>query len=190
MILDLGCGKAKRDGTIGVDFVEMPGVDIVCDLNERFPFPDNSVDGIYASHILEHLDDILFIMNEIWRICKPNAWVKVWVPHFSSGTTTWGDPTHKRPFTISTFEYFTPGSDVHYINARFEVESVKLNFNLGGGHGKGTKLRHLIYFYLGRAVEQFVNRSRLAQKRFESRWCQLFPFSELYIVLRVIKNEM
>ncbi|HDY67077.1 MAG TPA: methyltransferase domain-containing protein [Candidatus Scalindua sp.] len=81
MILDLGCGKAKREGAIGVDFVEMPGVDIVCDLNGKFPFPDNRVDGICASHIFERLDDFLFTMNEIWRICKPNVWVKISVPH-------------------------------------------------------------------------------------------------------------
>lgn len=78
---------------------------------------------------------------------------------------------------------------VHYIKARFEVGDVTTNFNLGGKHDKGTKLRHLIYFYLGRIIEKFVNRSRLAQKRVETRWCQLFPFSELYVQLRVAKNE-
>ncbi|MBA7710654.1 hypothetical protein ES703_119599 [subsurface metagenome] len=183
MILDIGCGKAKREGIIGVDFVEMPEVNIVCDLNRDLPFPDNSVDGIYASHILEHLDNFLFTMNEIWRVCRPNAWIKIWVPHFSSGTTTWGDPTYKRPFTISTFEYFKPSSNVHYIKARFKVEDIKLNFNLGGKHSKGTKLKHLVYFYLGKMIEKFVKRNYFAQKRFESRWCQLFPFSELYIQL-------
>lgn len=189
MILDLGCGKTKREGTTGIDFIDMPGVDIVCNLNGELPLPDNSIEGVYASHILEHLDDIVFTMSEIWRVCKPDAWIKIWVPHFSSSTVTWGDPCHKRAFTIGTFEYFLPGRDISYIKTPFEIEDVRLNLNLGGGHSKGTKFRHRIYYYVGRLIENIVNRGRLTQKRFETRWSQFFPFSELYVQLRVIKNN-
>ena len=187
MILDLGCGENKRKGTIGVDIIKMPGVDVVCDLNKKLPFEDNSVDGIYASHLLEHLDDFTKTMSEIWRVLKPGAWVEIWVPHFSSRAITWGDPTHKRPFGINTFECFLAERNIPYIKAKFEIEKARLNFNLGGRKVKAKRLRHIPYLWLGGLMERAVNRNRSSQKRFETHWCQLFPFSELYIKLRVIK---
>ena len=36
-ILDLGCGRNKLQGAFGVDFVELPGVDFVWDLNKELP---------------------------------------------------------------------------------------------------------------------------------------------------------
>ena len=38
IILDLGCGNKKRDGTIGVDFNSRTKADIIHDLN-IFPYP-------------------------------------------------------------------------------------------------------------------------------------------------------
>ncbi|UCH07499.1 MAG: hypothetical protein JSV55_00415, partial [Deltaproteobacteria bacterium] len=36
--LDIGCGPAKADGFIGLDIRDLPGVDLVHDLNE-IPWP-------------------------------------------------------------------------------------------------------------------------------------------------------
>ena len=68
--VELGCGKTKQKGFIGVDRFPLEGVDIVADLNGTIPFADNSVDVIYSSHALEHLDSIENSMKEIYRICK------------------------------------------------------------------------------------------------------------------------
>lgn len=187
MILDLGCGKSKKNGAIGIDFIKMPGVDVVCDLNKGLPLPDNSVDGIYASHILEHLDDFMFAMKEIWRVLKKNGWVKIWVPHFSAGFITWGDPTHKRGFSIGTFECFLPERNITYIKNHFLVDELRLNFALGGKIVKGKKIKHKIYLFFGMIIEKIVNRNRMAQKSFESHWSQFFPFCEIYVKLKVLK---
>ena len=56
--LDIGCGENKKPGSIGVDFREMEGVDIVQDLT-MFPWkniPDECADVIMASHVLEHIN--------------------------------------------------------------------------------------------------------------------------------------
>jgi len=56
--LDLGCGDNKQGADwIGMDYRPLPGVDIVHDL-ELFPYPlpDQSVDLVMASHVLEHID--------------------------------------------------------------------------------------------------------------------------------------
>ena len=56
--IDLGCGRQKRDGFVGVDIRAYDGVDVVVDLaRDRWPWDDNSVTEAYASHIVEHLDD-------------------------------------------------------------------------------------------------------------------------------------
>ena len=35
-VLDVGCGTAKVNGAIGIDRINLPGVDVVHDLN-KFP---------------------------------------------------------------------------------------------------------------------------------------------------------
>ena len=69
ILLDLGCGMRKKDGYIGIDHKEYDGVDIVLDLRKgELPFEDNSVEAIYASHFLEHLnfEEAIKMMNEVY----------------------------------------------------------------------------------------------------------------------------
>src|SRR2546422_11352113 len=73
-VLDIGCGRNKAPGAIGIDKIALPGVDIVHDLNSfPYPFGDSSFDEIYATHVIEHLDTIVGAMEEIHRLAKPNA---------------------------------------------------------------------------------------------------------------------
>lgn len=55
--LDIGCGAAKQPDFIGMDYRQLPGVDIVHDV-ELFPWPlpDNSINIAMASHLVEHLN--------------------------------------------------------------------------------------------------------------------------------------
>lgn len=113
LLLDLGCGSRKYPGTIGVDFVPGPNVDVVADLSgETWPFEPGSVDLMVATHVLEHLD-LLPTMERIHRYLKPGglAWIRV--PHWSA-RDFWKDPTHKRPFHTGTFDYWQPGYVPNY----------------------------------------------------------------------------
>lgn len=103
--LDLGCGGWKTEGFVGVDIYSGPGVDVVADLNRRFPFPDNSVDEIKAHDVLEHLKDNIHSMNEIWRICKPYAKVDIRVPS-TDGRGAFQDPTHVSFWNLNSFRYY------------------------------------------------------------------------------------
>ena len=61
VILDLDCGKKKREGAIGVDYSDRHGADIIHDLNIfPYPFEDDYADGIYLDNVLEHLETILW----------------------------------------------------------------------------------------------------------------------------------
>ena len=94
-ILDLGYCKRKRLGAIGVDYSNSHNADIVHDLNDfPYPFENESVDQIYMDNVLEHLDNPLGVMEEIYRITKPDVQIKVIVLYFRSVWTFIG-PTHK-----------------------------------------------------------------------------------------------
>lgn len=133
-ILDLGCGNKKRSGAVGIDFNSRTEADVIHDLN-AFPYPleDASFDEIYIDNTLEHLDDVIRVMEEVHRICKPGGFVKVIVPYFRS---VWAciDPTHKHFFTVDSFAYFDPSHPICtryvYSMARFKVERIIFNESL------------------------------------------------------------
>lgn len=104
--VELGCGKYKADGYIGVDRYELPGVDIVCDLNGVFPFEDNSVDVIWACHSLEHLNSIEHTMNEIYRICKHGAIVQILAPYYMTSLNL-ANHFHLNVFNEDTMRLFS-----------------------------------------------------------------------------------
>lgn len=84
MKIDIGCGDRKRPGYIGLDVANVPGVDVVYDLEKGLPYHDNSVDEIFCSHFLEHVKDPMKLINEVYRILKPGGIFEVVVPHFSN----------------------------------------------------------------------------------------------------------
>ena len=104
--IDLGCGSHKVTGYIGVDVAPSPSVDIVADLTRRFPFGSSSVDHLRAHDIIEHLPDRIHTMNEIWRICKPDALVDIRVPS-SDGRGAFQDPTHVSFWNVNSFLYYS-----------------------------------------------------------------------------------
>ena len=103
--VDLCCGIRKPEGFIGVDIVQLPGVDIVCNLNEAFPFDDNSVDYLRAHDAIEHLPDKIKTMNEIWRVCKHDAVIDIEVPS-TDGRGAFQDPTHISYWNLNSFCYY------------------------------------------------------------------------------------
>ncbi len=132
--LDLGCGNKKREGAVGVDFNERTDADVIHDLNSfPYPFEDASFDEIYIDNTLEHLDNVIGVMEEVHRICKPNGLVKVIVPYFRS---VWAsiDPTHKHFFTVNSFAYFDPDHIISkkykYTTSRFSPNKIIFNETL------------------------------------------------------------
>ena len=105
MKINLGSWTERYDGFLNLD--KDPGVkpDIVADIEKGIPLDDNSVDEIKANMILEHIHDIIFVMNELWRIMKNGAILNIIVPHEKSAMA-WGDPTHVRVFNEESFGYF------------------------------------------------------------------------------------
>lgn len=105
----LGGGKRGRSGYVNIDILKFPEVDIVHDINKGIPLDSNSVSEIIAHHVLEHIPDTIHVFEEMYRVSKPNAIIKIKVPYFKS-IGAFKDPTHVSFFTEKTFEYFNPES--------------------------------------------------------------------------------
>jgi SAM-dependent methyltransferase len=122
-IINIGCGRTKIPGVIGLDQVSIDGyVDIVHDLdNTPYPFEDSSVDEIHMYHVLEHLTDPISKLEDLHRILKPDGVIHIRVPHFSSmGAFT--DLTHVRPFGYMSFDCFEKDNYHHfYTSVKFEI---------------------------------------------------------------------
>lgn len=123
--LCLGAGKDKKtdDDWDYQDIVPLEGIDFVFDLDHgRWPIEDNQYQEIEAKMVLEHLHNWPQAMEEIWRIAKPGATVKIEVPFFPSMYAVI-DPTHKSFFAYQTFEYFEPTHSLnYYTKARFNIK--------------------------------------------------------------------
>lgn len=103
--LNLGCGNKILEGYINLDVIDYGG-NLIHDLNSfPYPFEDNTFDEILASHILEHLQNFNKVITELYRISKPNAIINVYAPFFLN-TKYFGDPDHKIPFSIRTFDNY------------------------------------------------------------------------------------
>jgi len=103
--------------------------DVVHDLNETpWPFPDSSFQTVYVYDVIEHLENVVQIMEEIHRISRSGARVHITVPHFSCANA-FTDPTHRHYFGYSSFDYFTEGHGLCFYNyARFQRRTARLIF--------------------------------------------------------------
>lgn len=80
--IDIGCKENTKHGFTGIDILDF-GQDVIWDVLDGLPFPDNSVEEIYCSHFLEHLkvDQIQDFFCEMHRVCKEGSQIEVKVPH-------------------------------------------------------------------------------------------------------------
>ncbi|MCP4634075.1 MAG: methyltransferase domain-containing protein [candidate division Zixibacteria bacterium] len=129
-ILDLGCGDEKLPEALGLDVNHRSQADIIHDMNIfPYPFPDQAFDGIRAVSVIEHLDNILEVMEELHRITRTGGVLKITVPFFTS-RYAFTDITHKHVFTSRSFDYFDPSellsrykySDCHFKKLKVEYE--------------------------------------------------------------------
>ena len=112
-----------------------------------WPLPAGHFTEVFAYDVIEHCVNVLAVMEEIHRVTREGAVVRITVPHFSCANA-FTDPTHRHFFGISSFNYVT-GYDT------------KGRFRSG--------VRNLIFYpyLLNRLARPMANRW---PKRYERRW--------------------
>jgi glycosyltransferase involved in cell wall biosynthesis len=127
-LLDLG---GRFDAWQDFETVDLLDADIITDLNKKWPFEDNSVGIIRASHIFEHLKDSVHTMNEAFRVLAPGGWLFVEVPS-TDGRGAFQDPTHVSFWNENSIWYYTDRNYAKYISpaykGKFQVSRVVTYF--------------------------------------------------------------
>ena len=101
--IELGPGNKSRSGYLGIDVVDLEGVDVVHNVEEGLAFiPDNNVDNYYTNHVLEHITNYENLIKEIHRTLKSEGKAEMIVPHFTN-SYFYSDYTHKRTFGLFSF---------------------------------------------------------------------------------------
>lgn len=175
-ILHLGSGFNKHKNSISIDANPNTKADVIHDLNKfPYPFKTNRFELIIAENIIEHLDDIVKVMEEIHRIGKDRAKVIISMAHFSS-IDSFTDPTHKHSFTSRTFDYFIPGEDLYKYRYSSKAKYKKIKVVVGPEKGTGLILKILLLL---------INKYLIY---FEKRLAYFFPVGTILYELEVIKK--
>lgn len=169
--LTIGCGKDVKKGFVNLDIAKLPGVDVVHDL-EKYPWPfkDSEFEYVYCDNVLEHLTSIIKPLEEVHRISKNQAKIKVIVPIFPS-VWSFCDPTHKSVYTYFTFNYFQPEDSLNYYSkARFKILK-----------------RKIVFQKVFRPLELLINSSESFKKIWAHFLSHIIPAQFLDIELETIK---
>jgi predicted SAM-dependent methyltransferase len=173
-ILDLGSGKNKaHPDAITLDIVAATNPDFVHNLDHfPYPFADSSFDAIYCSDVIEHLQNIVKVMEEIHRIGKDKAIVTITTPHFSC-SNSFTDPTHIHHLGYFSFDYFTgENQQDFYTSVRFKKMNTALVFY--------PKYKNWLISKFAKSHPRF----------YEEHLCWLFPAWFLIFELQIIKPTL
>lgn len=184
--VELGCGKTKNEGYIGIDRFPLPGVDIVADLNDKIPMEDNSVDVLFACHSLEHFEDLSHIMEEIYRVCKPEAIIHILAPYYNT-TTNLANHYHVQVFNEETFRFFCADEENHFIDKEdwYCPHAIAWGLSLSDNNNNQVNLVQIgvEYFYY-KEYRDLSDEQKLHLRRSISNVCD-----QLLYTLIVVKGE-
>ena len=180
-ILDIGCGKHKTPGAVGMDINPRTGADVIHDLDVvPYPFPDDEFDLIIGNHVIEHVADVLAVVAELHRIARPGAIIRLDTPHYSD-VASYTDPTHRRHLTTESFAYFTgdrPDFDF-YSHVRLRPRTVRVTM---------LKLWRWLGFELLVNISDRYPALRFLRRFWESYLCFIIRGKNIFFEFEVVKE--
>lgn len=182
--LNLGCGLNKLDGFVNVDKHGDP--DTRVDL-EALPWPwyDGIVGEVVLNHVLEHLgrdpDVFIGIMKELYRVCQPDALIRIAVPHPRHDHFI-GDPTHVRIVTPEVLSLFSKRLNLEWQKQR------AANSPLALYHGVDFEIVDKRIVLEPRYLEALKSGAMTALRVDEALRELNNVASEIRVVLRVVKD--
>jgi SAM-dependent methyltransferase len=105
--LNIGAGKTYLPGFTNVDIA--PHAELTLDMStDKLPFEDDSVDLVFSYGTLEHIEDYLAALREIYRVLKHGAPFLLSVPYVSLTYNHQVNPYHLHDFNEKSFDFFDP----------------------------------------------------------------------------------
>lgn len=171
--LHLGCGRRKRPGALGVDIAPSAAADLRWDLDRvPWPLPGDAFETVVMIDVLEHVENVIAVMEEVYRVGRAGAAVEIQSP-FAASHHLWTDPTHRRGFTSRSFKYFDPdfaAEHFEYTQARFRVR--EMQYRMWSPKWYDRLLLHLVHRY------SFL---------YERRFMYWYPVENIFFRLEVVK---
>jgi predicted SAM-dependent methyltransferase len=135
MSIKLNIGsRAKADGWKNFDILPGPEVDFVGDCVDLSQFADNSVETIYASHVLEHISyqqDLQAALKEWFRVLEPGGTLMISVPDLEMLCRLYLSPTLQAEHRFQIMQIMFGGQvdeyDFHAVGLSYELLSYYLN---------------------------------------------------------------
>lgn len=165
MELNLGAGKKLIKNTVNVDVMPWEGIDQIVDLS-IFPWPwkDESINAIYAYHIIEHFFGQKQFIEECLRILKKGALLHIIAPH-SSYIPSIGCIGHYRTYSYDTFKQYLSVSCDMFKEPKFETiyQNLRWWYTVTGDNVPKwmmffiMPLNHIINFFIALSPHMFEN---------------------------------
>jgi SAM-dependent methyltransferase len=172
--LELGCGRTKAPGAIGVDFnFDAAAADVIADLNSPLPFAESVFDEVRAIHVIEHLNDVMMTISEIHRVTRPGGTIYLITPHYTD-FISWCDPTHRWHLNTSSFRYFSPIHGERHWYTRLELRQRNLHVELAR-----------VWKYVG--LQWLVNRFVWFRRFWEFYLCFIVRGKQMEFTFEVVK---
>jgi SAM-dependent methyltransferase len=167
--LNLGCGKDIIPGMVNVDVFPYPGIGQVVDLSiYPWPWENESVNGIYCSHMIEHIFDQKKVLEECYRILKKGGYLHIKVPHVTA-VTSMGNLGHYRGYCYDTFKDYLSKDYYLFGNKKFETTYQKINWWRMNTVTHNVPLYLRIFVYpLSLIIDSLI---ALSPRIFENSWC-------------------
>ncbi|MCO6509189.1 MAG: class I SAM-dependent methyltransferase [Aridibacter famidurans] len=180
-ILDVGCGKNKLEGAIGLDNNPRTDADVLHDLGEvPYPFDDSEFDIVVSRHVIEHLPLVIDFVEELYRITKPGGIIEIVTPHYTN--PDWAnDPTHRNLFNSYSFNSFVPERQVFDFYTEATLKPLDIEVSLAN-LWKALGIEFLVN------LDRRSRRFRFLRKFWEHYLSTVVRGKELRFVFKVVKD--
>ena len=170
--LNLGCENEYKEGWVNLDFDKNTKADIYHDLNKYpYPFEKDAFDEVLASMILEHLDNPLKSIKELYKISKHKCKIYISVPYANEIISGLSDLSHKNKFTYHTFGEWFVNKEIYPM---FRIIKKKIVFN------------RVNVPFLNKLFNPIINSIPIIYERF---FANILPASTIVYILEVRKDK-
>jgi len=130
--LHLGCGNKHIDDFINIDVRDLESVDLVEDIRTLKSFSADSVDLIYASHVLEHFGrrEYMSVITNWFNILKPGGVLRICVPDFEKVVEHYNE--NKNLEVLRGFLYGGQNYEQNFHYCAWDFNTMKEDLNLVG----------------------------------------------------------